>query len=817
VNPSTQSLPTRFPASRIAAALGVTKRAVLLAVEGTPAGGVALVNGRQTSGWAFRELPERLQHRLLSEVRRRGGYRDVNELLAAPPARWEPPVPLGEIEPEAINRASRLRQALAPALARKDDCNLTATELGELGLLEYRRVFGHAVSAKHWREMFDRVLSRDGGAEDFDRIELYLEARPPRKPADGFAPAMRGLEWRSIRERIASFKDAARPAAEELQYLWVDIFDAYDEQAATEKPKRVKRRLLEFLAVNAPFLGASYKAVDLKFTRRLARWRETGGNPQAVVDQRAVCSGNRAEFVLPECDRLLLLARAVELEGNLAKAWRDLIGGWKNPQGRGFTDETRGHFSRSTKYKSYVPARVRGDVTADIKLLLKRHQGPRADKLNGAFILRDPGTFNAGDYFQSDDATLEIYFWFNDEQGQPRVTRGQFLPMLDCRSFFIFDFVLTCTRGYSAFDVRNLMTKVADRWGLARKAYYFERGLWKRSHLIVGRTAEAVGWDETCMGLRERLGVQFKHATTPRAKVIERVLGILQGHLRDRAGWASNDERRKLPEKLKAQLASVERGEAHPSEFLYSHAEWCRELEKACAAFNHERQNGRYLPGLSPREGYEKFFGEVPLMRLDDDCRYLLADEKRREKVGRNGITIRDYGGVFNYKGDRTGELEGQRVLCWFSPENPELLSVTDLSGRNPFVLERSTSAAFMDAPREVLAQAMRENAAHNGYRRALYSKIANNFSAAFMQRMFRQNLPDRKTAALGHAMREQAAAFEQDQKRKVYRAGTVKRRLEDLGIPANIIEASSHEAEQFSRLMAEAVLDNEREQKALE
>ncbi len=808
---SPTDFPTLHPASRIAAALGISKRAVTSTLADTPASGVALVGGRQAAGWAFSDLPQTLQDRLLSEARRRGGYRDVTHLLASPPARWEPPIPLGEIAAQAINRAAQLMRALAPVLARKDDANLLPNDFTRLGLAEYRRVFGHTTSAKHWRALFDRVLQRDGGAEDFDRVELYLEANPPRKAADAFASAMNRLEWRSISERLASFKDAARPTEQELQYLWVDIFDAYDEQKALDKPKRVKRRLLEYLAVNAPFLGASYKAIDLKFTRRLERWRETGGNPEAVADQRAIHSGNWAEFDLPEADRLLLIARAVELAGNIAHAWRGLIGGWKNPQGQGFTAETRAHYTPKGRNKSYVPARVRDLVKHDVTLLLARHQGPRCDKLNGAFINRDPSTFNAGDWMQADDATLEIYFWAEDENGKPRVTRGQWIPMIDCRTLFIFGFVLTATPSYNAFDVRNLMTTVADKWGLPRKGYYYERGLWKRAKLIVGPKAEAVEWDETCMGLRGRLGLQFRHAQLPRGKVIERVLGIIQSHLRDKAGWASNDERRKLPEKLKEQLASIERGEVHPSELLFSHAEWCRELEKVCAAFNIEKQNGKCLPGLSPQEGYE-FFGARSRAWIDH-CRYLMADEKERVTVGRNGITLRYGKQVFNYKNERTGELQGQQVICWFSPGNPQLLSVTDLDGKNPFIVPRSTAVPGMDADRETLSQALRENAAHNGYRRALYRTISGHFSASFTQRMFRHNLTDRKTAALGQTMRQQTAAFEQDQKKKVHRAGTVKRRMEDLGIPASIIDTASEESDQFSRLMQEAARDNEREQ----
>ena len=43
-----------------------------------------------------------------------------------------------------------LKQALTPALARLNDLDLTSEEFERLGVEDYRRAFGHAISTRHW-------------------------------------------------------------------------------------------------------------------------------------------------------------------------------------------------------------------------------------------------------------------------------------------------------------------------------------------------------------------------------------------------------------------------------------------------------------------------------------------------------------------------------------------------------------------------------------------------------------------------------------------------------------------------------------------
>ena len=204
-----------------------------------------------------------------------------------------------------------------------------------------------------------------------------------------------------------------------------------------------------------------------------------------------------------------------------------------------------------------------------MKMLRDHHRGPRAAKLNGAYINRDPSTFNAGDWFQADDCTLPNYYYTESEEGFALV-RGQFLAMCDVRTTFILGYVLIPQRNYTAHHIRNLTTVVADRYGLPRRGFYYENGMWRNARLLHGRRDE-INWHETEMGLRG-LGLQFRHAKLPRGKVIERVFGLLQNHLESEPGYAGRDERHDKFERVQEQISLVRRGKAQPEDFFLSEA-----------------------------------------------------------------------------------------------------------------------------------------------------------------------------------------------------------------------------------------------------
>jgi hypothetical protein len=768
-----------FTAAQIARALQRSKRSILESLKRTPSTGTRIVHGNEARAWSKDALPQNVLTALEDVASQR--ETDVAALLASPPPFWRPRYPLSQLCEDAIERASLLQRALASALARLNDADLTSAEFEQLGVEDYRRTFRHRVSTRHWRRLFRRTIDRDGGAENWGRLEIYLDESPARRPdlrkPAPFAP----VALRPLQELISSFANPAEPTDLDKSCLWIYAFEHYEREIErTGKPKLLKRATLKFLFDTASFLGKSEKGIKLQFDRKLKRWIAGGRVPAAIADARRKNLG-RPVPKFSEEEEHALIAKALRSGGGITQAWRE------SRRNGVFNNHVSQHYTATPASKSYVPGRIRKLLANKMKMLRDHHHGPRAARLNGAFVNRDPSTFHAGDWFQADDCTLPNYYYTESDEDFALV-RGQFLAMCDVRTTFILGYVLIPQRNYTAHHIRNLTTVVADRYGLPRRGFYYENGMWRNARLLHGRRDE-INWHETEMGLRG-LGLQFCHAKLPRGKVIERVFGLLQNHLESEPGYAGRDERHDKFERVQEQLALVRRGKAQPADFFLSEAEYLQRLSVIVDRYNNERQEGKYCPGLSPREAFEKFHGQEPRIRLSGSCRHLLATHKMRVRSGRNGISFRFGKEQFTYKSRETGALRGEELIVWFNVENPSVISVTNLKEdpRTLFTVEREIRVPGMDAPPEVLEAALAQNEAHEAYRKGLYRAVSQNFSTGFAGRMFRQNLIDHKTAEIGNAMREQHAQIKRQKIEKKKRAAAIERKAARLGIPPGVM-----------------------------
>jgi hypothetical protein len=682
---------------------------------------------------------------------------------------------------EAVQRASRLQRALAPALARLSDPGVTTAEFEQLGVIDYCSVFGHTVSMRHWRRLFRRTLDRDGGAKNWGRLEIYFDELPARRPEFRKRSYFISADLKPLEALISSFANSAEPTDLEKACLWVYAFEHFEREAERGgKTRPIKHLILRFLYENASFLGKSEKGIRVQFDRKLRRWIAGGRVPAAVADARKRNPG-RPSPKFSEDEEKVLIAKSLRCGGGLAQAWRE-----SREKGI-FSAAISQHYTANPSAKSYVPSRIRRLINAKLKMLRDHHRGPRTARLNGAYVNRDPSAFHSGDWFQADDVTLPNYYYIESEEGF-QVLRGQFLAMCDCRTTFILGYVLIPQRYYTAHHIRNLTTIVADSHGLPRRGFYYENGMWRTARLLHGRRDE-IDWLQTEMGLRG-LGLQFRHARLPRGKVIERVFGLLQNHLESVPGYVGRDERREKFERVQEQLSLVRRGKTEPSDFFLSESEYLRQLGLIADRYNNERQQGKYCPGLSPKEAFEKFHGEEPRIRLDRSCRHLLASHKMRVRCGRNGISFRLGKEQFTYKSYETGRLIGQELIVWFNVENPSLISVTNLKEdpQTLFTVEREIKVPGMNAPPEMLDAALAQNEAHEAYRKGLYRAVSQNFSTGFAGRMFRQNLIDHKTAETAAAMEKQEAAIKRKRAQERKRRKAIEKAAARLGIAPGVM-----------------------------
>jgi hypothetical protein len=103
-----------FTAACIAGALQRSKRTVLEALERIPPSGTKFIGGNKTRTWAKDVLPQKILAALENAASKRNTSLEV--LLVSPAPLWRPRYPLSQLTDAAIERASLLQQALAPAL-----------------------------------------------------------------------------------------------------------------------------------------------------------------------------------------------------------------------------------------------------------------------------------------------------------------------------------------------------------------------------------------------------------------------------------------------------------------------------------------------------------------------------------------------------------------------------------------------------------------------------------------------------------------------------------------------------------------------------
>ncbi len=791
-----------FTAAQIARALGKTPRAVRQRLSSIQAAGQNLNRGQASPAWSFDQLPTPLRAELLRRAARLN-YPDAPALLSASCALWQPPVPLAEVADSAIAKARQLREALAGSVRRLNDLSISEVDFRQSGLADFRAAFGYAVSEKQWKRLLDRTVSRDAGSEDWQRLEIYLDENCARKATNTAAAVTLGNEHRPLRELIASFKKPATPTKDETQLLWQATFDRYTDLLVEGATARAARRsLVAFLAAHAPSLARTPHAMHVAFNAKLAKWEEGDSKPSALADRRSVENRSRA-LELSDDDRKTILAFSAKHGGGLSQGWREALR-------RGeLSAELTARYIGNPSSKSYVPHSIRDALGNDLALLDDHMHGPRQAKLGGAYIERNPNSSAAGDWMQGDDCTLPVLYSEETAAGV-RLMRGQFLAMIDYRTTYILGFVLISAppdrpSTYNAWHIRNLITTVHNTYGLPRRGFYFEGGSWKANVL----TGNASDWTGTETGLRE-FGLRFMHARLPRGKVIERVFGALQNLMEAEPGYVGRSHLTDKYERTERTKRFVESGKLPAAGNFHSREEWMERLTYLVGRYNDEPQGGKYCAGISPREAYEKHFGNEPLIRLPDSARYLLANERKRLKVGRNGISFRagKADAPFTYKNADTGPLQGRHVECFFNRESPEVLGVRHPDSGEVFAVRRATYVPAMDADEDTLAQAFAEIDAHDGYKRALYRAIRPQFSQHFLSRpIFRPTLVDGATAEAGRQFTERAAAEKaaasKDRKlltRTAAAAGQVGMRVR-----GRTSETRANAAEELAQLMAEA------------
>lgn len=775
-----------FTAAQIAAALRVSVRSVRRSQDGHAATGIKVVNGQQAAAWAFCALAPGLQQRLQAEGLRLG-LESGEQLLNRPPKIWQPPMALSRIAQESIDRAVKLQRVLAPMMPRQEQ--MAAGEFEALGVRDYAAVFGHKISTRHFRELVKRTVERDGGVETWDRLEIYLDANPVRKQ-ETLLSNTTAAEFQELHTLISIFRNPAAPSRDEQSNLWARAVELLADSKALKKSKR---RLLEFLWRHAPSLGKSPNALRVNLDRKLKAWQEN----EAVSFKDGRCAKRGQPTAAPiDADDVdyLIFAAVARHGGRVSQAVREERDKLK-PETQALID------SQGTK--SRVNGRLRNALRYEVEQLLPYQQGPRAvDKVSASQTLDYTGIY-ADRCWMADDFTMPV-IWYVPDGNWFKMVRGQVIIFIDFRTLRILGFSLQPDEQYNSLGIRTLATRLFAEHGMP-EILYFERGLWKLSKLITGgpkaeaavRDGGSLSWAECETGLRQ-YGIRFIHARRARSKPVERVGGLLQDRMEGLPGYCGREERKDKPEIVTAHEREVMSRRVHPSVHFMDQEQWENQLAAIIEKYNHTPQEGRRLNGLSPEEAYEQLRNpENPPTRFDASCRWLLAHHKIPVMVSDNGIQFRIRGVNYRYVGAETSPWRGHKLLAWFNPELPEVLTVTDQNQKNAFTVDR-----YVTKPGSALSpdpDGTAKCAAHSQHQRIRYRLLKTKYKP-----QFRVNLVSPQTVALGQQIEQQQAERlgQRDDERSLQR--TANRLVEELGLPSSLARNPTQEkVEAWQRMKA--------------
>jgi hypothetical protein len=726
---------THFTAARIALCLGRHPRAVRKALNGFPADGSVIIRGVSAAAWSLSQLPTPLVSKLAKGAEKHG-HPTTLHFLQNPPRRAEAPR-LAGIAPGELSRAQKLMRTFAPCFRMNADA--PDAERARIAAPEYKRIFGKAVSDRYLRRLIARVIERDRGNMNFDRLELYLRERPAKLRASTRLDT--ALRFEKFDDALNMIVDRTRPTLSEIAYCWRAILKMISERLAAGADEIIlKQQLRAYIVRVAPFLGANEIAVKRTLNRKIREAIDGGGIDQ--IGDRRIEPKQRIAAKPSDFDANIdLLAKHTVFHCGKreSQAYRELHDGTSTCGCGRFSEEFRAAYPFDCRVaKSRVPKCVRVVAQPMVEAMWSRRLGARAARLALPSIHRDWSDVAAGESYTSDDETLNHYIvdWhyageYEYDGRRFNVVRPQFLPVVDERTDFPLGFSLVPSPTYNSRIIRTLITRIVMRpeIGLPFKQFLFELGIWK------ARNVEALaGWSEIDESFG-RYGVEVRHATTPKAKVIERVIGALQNLDEFAPGYVGRGEQRvkfEREQKFLQQLKRVgqpRKAEVNPCEMLMTMDECEEMVDSVMNRFAAEPQNGERLPGLSPEEGWDQLSGNRAHIVLPESLRFLLATEESIQTVTGEGVKLQIGPKTHYYCGsEQLGALIGEKVRVRFNPVLPELITVshkaTDPRGLKPFAVPLFETVRAHGATRGEFGRAREHQNKFASYGRARYREL---------------------------------------------------------------------------------------------
>src|SRR6185437_14103272 len=313
--------PQQFTVSQIARALGKSRQHAQRMLRGCAPAGTVIVGGNPANVWKVSDLPKAVNDAMAARATSLE-YASVAELFVRPVTQWKPSVPLNKISQRCIDAATKLQRALRRALVLQDNIHVSRIEREKLGLEDYLKEFAEVITDRYLRKLIKRTMDRDGGAANWERIEIYLPEKPELKRAPAQIVTRLAPELCGLHEFVSTVKN---PNLYQQESTWALAFAAYKQLKLSGVPaKRAARHVRGLLANSAAFLAPSRDALLKAFNRRLQNFEASGGDCRAVLSRR-VDNGERIEINddLKRDLECLRASAAFANGGRVDAAWRE--------------------------------------------------------------------------------------------------------------------------------------------------------------------------------------------------------------------------------------------------------------------------------------------------------------------------------------------------------------------------------------------------------------------------------------------------------------------------------------------------------------
>jgi hypothetical protein len=799
-----------FTAAQVARAAGVSRQAVHARMK----------NG---TAWSFFDLPKDWQEELTRRgVKRR--FENGEAFLAGLPEPWKCPVPWTDLPEKHQIKALNLQKALARALELRGGSE-TGSDVEAAGLEDFHRLFGYSITGRHWRRLFQRTIERDGGADEWQHEEIYLDERAFITPS----PA-RGIEreflHRELDDAFETLKDRQRPTAEDREFLWDQAFCHFRDLTTDLKPRdrsAAKRSIVRYLLKGVRALAETEKSLLRRFEEKWAQWRTGGELPSAIRDRRRANSGRPGKKLCEKC-RPLMIGASVDLDGDFAQAWRRLH------VTKAFCYDCRAHWTFNPRtHKSYVPKCVIHDIRPDVESALPWRRGPKFVKLNSPAVRRDWSDTGPGDSTVCNDATpdhaimgrVELPLTFaQDAKHGLFIGRLEVLFAFDERTEYPLAWVAIVgdpaladvpqgKAHYNQVHQRLLFLRQHDRVGFPHKQWKMENGPW-RNRLNDGDAVnewERIGFASFANGLAEATGRRVRHADpgNPRTKIVERIFGVVWNRMKCHSSYLGNNERTDRREVIQDFIARAKAGNEDARNELLPVSDFTKILDAELMAFANEAQNGQRLPGCSPVEAWlngidgHPGYKAKPLEQLGPSVRFLLSTHERLIKVKPEGIVIRIGRTPYNFWGPELEQYQNAQLLCRFNFEEPEFLSCSPASGK-PFIIRARTMPANT-ASKEQLTETARARASWKRRGKVIYDSLLHPFKFT-ISRDSDCNADARQFGADYTGELEKHKKEKATEHRKI---GSLRRNAAAAGLPSDIVDRHPERAQQYLEMQRRA------------